>query len=152
MTRRVLSTRWSTNEMKPHPGVILGFLVLLFLLGGWFGQSVEPDPPARYHTDIITETETVTETQTEYVPDPACLEVGRLARGVIQAAQKTSKATPEMLRIMSELRIAVATRSSHAANELETQLRVIDSSLDGSAERLGTSIDKLTEAMEECNG
>lgn len=138
--------------MKLSGKTALVLAVPVFLVGGWFGQVIEPDPPPEYVvTEVPGETKTVTETETEYIQDPACIEAARLAKEIAGAAARIDLATPKLLEIMSQLRIAVALGDSNAANDLETRLRRIDSKIISSSEVLGTERGNLALALEECN-
>lgn len=135
-------------SLSPKAGLII--TAIIFAVGAWFGQVVEPDPPPKVVTETETETVTETETETVYVTPDACVEAARLATRVSRASGKIDIAGSEMLRIMSELRIAVVMEDSNAANDLETELRRIQTRYIGAIETLAVSDQPLIDATEEC--
>lgn len=138
-------------RLSGKAALIVGAVV--FLVGGWFGQVIEPDPPPEYKTTVVHDTDTVTETETvtEYIDNPACTEAAMLAKEIGKAAAEIDLITPQLLDIMSQLRIAVAMGDSHAANELETRLRRLDATIIDSSEVLATKREDLASAQKECN-
>jgi hypothetical protein len=137
----------SVNVRMTLP-VMLVMLGGVFMLGATLAQFIQPDPAPEVVTK--TKTEVKTKTVTEYKPDPDCLRVSKYAEEIVDATGELTVSNSEMLRIMSELRMAIFHRSTSLTNELETDLRKASSPLISAVTATTTQRELLRIAIKEC--
>lgn len=124
--------------------------VAALIIGIFLGVVTTDDPEVRYK--VITKTETKTEIVTEEVvtvPD-ACIEAAEYANEIVKAAEELDLSSAELLDIMSMTRKGIAESDTNAMNDLETQLRGLNSDTVGAVQTIGNFLEPFHEASEEC--
>lgn len=130
-----------------------GYTLFVLIVGYIFGQALSGGTEVKHEVIHDTKTVTVTETETVEVPatlPDACFDLVKYANTISKAGSAYDTTTAGLLDIMSRLRIAVVESDTNAANDLETELRQLDSTTVTAAESLGESGDLLKTAAKEC--
>ena len=127
-------------------------LGVTFVVGVILGNAFAPDVETVTEYKVIHDTETVTETQTIEVPvaPQECHDLVTYTVRISNAGGRLDEATSRMLDIMSRLRIAVATSDSNAANDLETEVRLLSAGTTGATETMGETQPYFEDAAEAC--